>query len=640
MTLLDDKKLVDSDRTEGLKVKTENPFAQQDYALIINTYEKETSYWAEEDYALAYHYKDVYSTRNFSERVQEQMNYYPGLHQTSPVPGENPAYVNAKGMTEDRMHYWNNAMDNPNAFMNGLRSREQDFDYSTIFDTDASAEDRAKNVGNLLTECIPCFGRKVNLDDLLPDLDLLNIHLGNIGARTDLLDQIKSLFTDPGSYIDVCELLNLLSSLCPQDLLAMLALLTQYLAKLNLDIRFNIDFIVNLVGAILSPFLNSLSQWIDKWMQMILEPMLCVIDHINQVIITSQQFKIPFKEVSTSAELDLGPFGEGGAAAIAEAGVGAQVGSRNNFLGSDGYKIPEGIDRPSFQSYKDQRPEWPAEEIQMSGEEVKEAWDPSFSEQEREERDKRFRELRAKNIKERKPKSIPSTKQPAPDREQYYPPEKQKLVKDGNYYWDADPLINSVVQIRNILQAATQYVTDWFTYVTQMIYDLLGMDIGWMKNKTGSSFLKSRIIELILMIKSILEAISKNGLKCGVNSNFDIEQMRFVFENGLNRFSNSRFEVLDDGSIQITPPGANPLPDAEDLSNEIARSQEEDERGEGSKFKIGEDFGEVSMPTSDQVQQKVTKSGIIIKNCLKDLSSDQVAEAKAWITEYERRSNE
>jgi hypothetical protein len=652
MALLNDDKLIDSNKStykaEGVQIRVGNPFAQSDYALIISTYEKEISYWPKEDYALAYHYKDIYSTRNFSERVQEQMNYYPGIHQTSPVPGTDPMYVNAKGMAEDRLQYWNNVLDNPDSFMNALRSDEQDFDYTTIFGSNASAKDRATNIGKILTECIPCFGRKVGLDDLLPDLDLLNVHLGNIGARTDLLDQIKKLFTDPGSYIDICELLNLLSSLCPQDLLAMLVLLSQYLAKMNLDIRFNIDFIINLVGAILSPFLNALSQWLDKWIQMILDPMICVIDHINEVIILSQQFQIPFKEATGSATADLGPFGVGAAGFSANAGEEFDAAYVNSFVGSDNYTNTQTFDAPNPAAYKESRPEWPAEIVEMSGDEVKESWNPSFSEEERAKRNERFEELRQENLKKQYQKNLALDykyrRQNPPNREEYYPPEQQPQVKAGNYYWNPAPLVNSIVQMRNIMQAAVQYVSDWFSYVTQMIYDLVGMDIGWMQNKTGSSFLKSRVIELILIIKSILEAVSKNGLRCGQDSNFDIEQMRFIFENGLNKYSNSNFKVLDDGSIQVTPPGMDNIPDAEDLSNEIVRQQEEQASGDTSSTKTGvinagQDFGDVSLPTSGEVKQKAVKSGIIIKNCLKDLTSDQIDEAKAWIAEYERRSN-
>ena len=62
-----------------------------------------------------------------------------------------------------------------------------------------------------------------------------------------MLDKIAALFKDPGLYVDICSLLKLFSHLCPQDILAMIGLLTQYLAKLNLEIEFNLDFIIQLL---------------------------------------------------------------------------------------------------------------------------------------------------------------------------------------------------------------------------------------------------------------------------------------------------------------------------------------------------------------------------------------------------------
>ena len=48
-------------------------------------------------------------------------------------------------------------------------------------------------------------------------------------------------------------------------------------------------------------------------MQIILQPSICVIDHINEIIITAQQAKIPLSEAGVNIEADLGgadPFHE------------------------------------------------------------------------------------------------------------------------------------------------------------------------------------------------------------------------------------------------------------------------------------------------------------------------------------------
>jgi hypothetical protein len=65
-----------------IQINEKNPFLEQDLTTIIYWFEKSCQNWSEEDYAKAYLYRDVYATYNFSTRVREQMDYYPGMHQT------------------------------------------------------------------------------------------------------------------------------------------------------------------------------------------------------------------------------------------------------------------------------------------------------------------------------------------------------------------------------------------------------------------------------------------------------------------------------------------------------------------------------------------------------------------------------
>ena len=235
-------------------------------------------------------------------------------------------------------------------------------------------------------------------------------------------------------------------------------------------------------------------------------------------------------------------------------------------------------------------PRVPDEEVQLAREEIGDAWGQDFSELEREERIRRFEELKAQQ--QQKKNNVPPpmsrersdgtrwSKDDIPNSEKhveggeweagYYPPEQQRRPAEAVQYLDASPLINSIVQLRNILQAGVQYVQDWFTYVTQMIYDLLGTEIGWMAKKADNTMLKSRVIQLIMMVKSILQAISKNGLECGIHSNFSEAQMKYILEEELNRSSqasgSSKFRVNDDGTIEVLPPGRIVKPDIKDLT--------------------------------------------------------------------------
>ena len=636
---------------QELKVNTANPFSQTDYGHIIKAFEVEASNWERTDYAKANHYRDVYSTRNFSQRVREQMDYYPGMHQsTSSVPANDPFYTNAKKKSEDKLNYWNNAMDNPEAFESGLRQNQKDFDYTKIFGTDASAEERASAYGKMLTECIPCFDRLLDGNALLPDGDILEIHALNIKIRTDLLDKVGALFKDPGSFVDICDLLKLLSHMCPSDLMAIIALLTQYIAKLNLDFKFNLDFIIQLVGPILSPFLDALSSWLDKWIQLIVAPITCVVDHINETIMTAQQSKIPLSSVSGNIEMDLGiaapkhQNASGGFTAGGVTGVGEQESKGSTWTSWQW----EEFNTPDKEKYNPNVPTPPSEEIELAKAEVAEAWSPSFSEAEREERNAKWQELRKREQQKRNEVPPPDrrenhdgtrwSKDDIPNSEKhtsggswekgYHPPEQQSKPAEGIKYFVSTPIVNSIVQMRNILQGAVQYVKDWFTYITQMIYDLLGVDFGWMNKKADNTMIKSRIIEMILLVKSIAEAISKNGLECGTHSNFDQAQMKYILEDELNKVSDSKFKVLDDGTIRLYPPG------------KTATSSQLDTSVEPTVGISGLVPGQViSEPNRPVDKQKHVESGIIIKDCFKSVSQDELLQARAWIADFEKRGS-
>jgi hypothetical protein len=643
--------LRDPDKNNGkpgsIEVNVSNPFAAQDYHKIIQTYESETTSWVEEDYALATHYKDVYSTRNFSERVRGQMDYYPGMHQSSSPPKENPFLKNAKEDSANRMNSWNNAMSSPESFMNGLRSRQKDFDYTKIFGSDVSAKTRAENMGKMLTECVPCFNRLIDKNNLLPNGDILQIHALNIRLRTDFIDELKKLFGDPGMYIDICELLKLFASLCPQDLIAILALLTQYLTKINLDIKFNMDFMINLVGPILSPFLDGLSQWLDKWVQLIIEPLLCVVDHVNEVIITAQKIPIAIKDARYSGNVDMGL----NTNLIPDVPtVGTQVGfvsdNRDNtaWSGAEAYRY----EKVELDVYDNPIPEYPVEELSLAGQETREEMrtfaekdfgDAGYqtSPEKRKELDQRWAAAKKKQEERKKKKQEIETERKARAatsawEDSYKKPENRAKKPDEAYkYWDPSPLISSIVQLRNIIQGGIQYVKDWFTFLTQMIYDLLGVELGWMSKKTGTSYLKTNIIQLIAMVKSILESISKNGLECGTNNNFGTVQMRDILEDGLNKFSQTKFKVADDGTITMYPAGK-PV-DIKDLSNDIKKKIE--------RKPIDSGVGQVEPKpnTEAEMRERVKESGIIIKSCLKDVSSEELAKVRSWISDFERRSS-
>ena len=635
-------RLFPSERPATLSVNRNNFVAEQDYTLIIQAFESNSSDWEEDDYALATHYKDVYSTKQFSKRAQDQLNYYPGLHQASKAAKDDPAYTAAKNNADNRLRFLDSAMTSPDGFGSALRSRQQDFNYAKVFGSDQSAKDKARELGKIATECVPCFKRLLDVDGLVPDGDLLEVHLLNAKIRLDFLKHMRRLFDNPGLYIDICELLRLLSRLCPTDLFAMSMMLTQYLAKLNLEIKFNLDFIIGLVGSILSPFLDAIGQWLDKWIQLILEPIICVVDHINETVLLAQSAKIPFSQSSAKVDYDLG--------------VSSSAGSANSsFSGSSGYSDgqvwTEGeaarFDTPDNKKYDNPVPTLPRDEALLSAQEIPETYDPSFSESEREERDKRFDALR----KDSQSKSLSGQRNfvadktdgtrwsrdntPASEKntasynfdKSVRPPEKVKPVSSADKYWDPAPLVSSIVQVRNIMQSGIAYIQDWFRYITQMIYDLLGIEIGWMSKKTGTTSIKTNIIQLLKIIKAIINAINKNGLRCGADTNLDPAQVKYIVEGELNSFTDYEFSVQESGDISVLTPGQTSAAGSSNKSPDVS-SQRPEETVDSSVGPIAVDAGE---------QQSSQLSSIIVKSCFNATDAQDIENVTKWIAYFERR---
>lgn len=661
----------------------DGPTFPGDAQVVLHFFEVESSQWREEDYAWAPHYRDIYSMENFSRRVREQMNSYPGMHNTdmgpkSPYTGdpyaEDPWKKHGESMGESQMNYWNAAMDNPQSFMSGLRGRQQDFSYSEMF---KSKDDFKENMAAMITECIPCFDRLFDGSQLLPDADLLEVHLLNINLRLDLIDKLKELFKDPGFNIDICELLRLLSHLCPQDLLAILALLSQYLAKLNLDFKFNLDLVIELVGPILSPFLDSLSDWLDKWVQMILAPIICVVDHINMTMYLAQQTKLPLSEAEVNLGHDVGIAGPNiigntkewlsdGDSSKASHGFSDWMWEHGRSRGGLHFGTnPEGpdhynpymagahqselFDTPESQKYNPEPPIPPEEEWAYSmaaggdAEYIEKTGYDRLSEKEREaiflglQKKRQQREtdkMYGTNSPPNRPSRSDGTRWSTNDIPQsekksanqsfskgQVPPNNQAPKQGDDYaYISADAIVEPIVQMRNIIQGGIAYIQDWFDYVVQLIHDLLGTDFGWMKKKMGQTMLKSRIIQLIYMLLAIIDAIRNTDLECGVNTNINPEHMDYMLGVAMNKLTPFKFVKRPDGSFEMLPPGEEKTQrDPQDLM------QEAEAMMEGEEEKV-------------TAEQKAAKSGIIIKNCLREVKADDLEKVRGWIADFEKKS--
>jgi hypothetical protein len=79
-------------------------------------------------------------------------------------------------------------------------------------------------------------------------------------------------------------------------------------------------------------------------------------------------------------------------------------------------------------------------------------------------------------------------------------------------------------------------------------------------------------------------------------------------------------------------PAGKPV-DIKDLSNDIKKKIE--------RKPIDSGVGQVEPKpnTEAEMRERVKESGIIIKSCLKDVSSEELAKVRSWISDFERRSS-
>ena len=140
-----------------------------------------------------------------------------------------------------------------------------------------------QNKGELFKQCIPCDLRKYNLDEIDPFKDLIDVLENDLLMRYQrLVGLFKSLLTNNDIRDDLCNLLNFLQFQCLPDLAGIISLLGMLSLKL-MDTG-----LLNFKGAFmqfLSPFFmpiaNGINELLDKYIQLIMGPIDCVIDSLD-----------------------------------------------------------------------------------------------------------------------------------------------------------------------------------------------------------------------------------------------------------------------------------------------------------------------------------------------------------------------
>ncbi len=144
-----------------------------------------------------------------------------------------------------------------------------------------------------LEKCIPCAARIAGAEMAISDMGERLEGLGDIlennlkGILTQLL-QLMEMFKDQGrsTLQGLCEFIDIFQfDMCPSDLMRIIAALSAALTKISIDIFGDLGMFLNLAKAILTPLLSAVVQLLHNFMQMIIDPIHCIIDAIQKELI-------------------------------------------------------------------------------------------------------------------------------------------------------------------------------------------------------------------------------------------------------------------------------------------------------------------------------------------------------------------
>jgi hypothetical protein len=138
---------------------------------------------------------------------------------------------------------------------------------------------------NWLQECVPCFPRP-DLGNIRPGEEIYGMLENSFANRYEaLIRRWKRLFSDPSVYDDLCSIGDFMNQQCVPDLQGLIALLSLYSAKVA-DIKFISpqNMFMAMIGPIFAPIFQGLGDLLDQYVQMIVNPVLCVLNSLDKQI--------------------------------------------------------------------------------------------------------------------------------------------------------------------------------------------------------------------------------------------------------------------------------------------------------------------------------------------------------------------
>lgn len=135
-----------------------------------------------------------------------------------------------------------------------------------------------------IKDCIPCLSRPLTSIDLNIGKDLLKSLQADVKQRLKILNQISDLLSNVDTYGDFCQMTSFLNFTCVPDLQRMIAILASILTGIAGDLRNLNGLLQALIAPFFLPVLLSMQTLLNQFVQLVLSPLNCIINSIQENI--------------------------------------------------------------------------------------------------------------------------------------------------------------------------------------------------------------------------------------------------------------------------------------------------------------------------------------------------------------------
>ncbi len=120
--------------------------------------------------------------------------------------------------------------------------------------------------------------------DLSVGKHILDIMKNDVLSRLQFIDKIKDMFTNLNFYGDYCQMVSLLNFICIPDLQRILMLLASLLTDYGSGLQNLTAALQAIIAPLFYPVILSLNSVLDKLLQLVLNPMNCIITVVQENI--------------------------------------------------------------------------------------------------------------------------------------------------------------------------------------------------------------------------------------------------------------------------------------------------------------------------------------------------------------------